>query len=122
VTTMDTTAKPAVIEPGQSLAGGQKPESANPAAKPAQVNAKPSKKVGTQLAAQDNPTQFELNETTRSKSWPTSNQDMDGYLARHNEMIGSNANNGLISYAQILTEPTEIPAEQFEQGSKQENK
>lgn len=74
-----------------------------------------------QLATQDNPSQFELNEATRSKTWPASNQDMDEYLARHNQMIGSNANNGLISYAQILSEQTEVPSEQAGQVSQESN-
>ena len=89
-----------------------------------QVNssALPSTAQNAQRAAQDNPSQFELNEATRSKTWPASNQNMDEYLARHNQMIGSNANNGLISYAQILTEATEVPAEQAAQDSNQDSK
>lgn len=88
-----------------------------------QVNssALPSAAQNTQLATQDNPSQFELNEATRSKTWPASNQDMDEYLARHNQMIGSNANNGLISYAQILSEQTEVPSEQAGQVSQESN-
>ena len=88
-----------------------------------QVNssALPSAAQNTQLATQDNPSQFELNEATRSKTWPASNHDMDEYLARHNQMIGSNANNGLISYAQILSEQTEVPSEQAGQVSQESN-
>jgi hypothetical protein len=92
------------------------------AVKPLNSSALPSKAKDIQQVAQDNPSKFELNEATRSKTWPTSNQNMDEYLARHNQMIGSNANNGLISYAQILTEPTEAPAEQASQESNQDLK
>lgn len=90
--------------------------------KPINSSAIPSAKQNIQRVAQDNPSQFELNEATRSKTWPASNQDMDEYLARHNQMIGSNANNGLISYAQILTEETEVPAEQAGKDSNQDSK
>ncbi len=82
----------------------------------------PSAKQNVQQVVQDNPAQFELNEATRSKTWPTSNQGMDEYLVRHNQMIGSNANNGLISYAQILTEPTDVPAQQAGQAGDQDLK
>lgn len=63
----------------------------------------------SQVASLNDPAQFELNESTRSKTWPRSNQGMDDYLARHNQMIDANASSGLISYAQILTdqEPTD---------------
>jgi negative regulator of sigma E activity len=92
------------------------------AVKPINSSALPSATKNIQQVAQDNPSQFELNEVTRSKTWPTSNQDMDEYLARHNQMIGSNANNGLISYAQILTETTEFPVEHAGQDSNQDIK
>ncbi|WP_297798727.1 sigma-E factor negative regulatory protein [Arenimonas sp. GDDSR-1] len=74
---------------------------AKPAARPAAKSDPPS----TQLAAADDPTRFELNEATRSKSWPKSDQALDGYLARHNQMTGSNTGNDLISYAQMLSAP-----------------
>jgi anti-sigma factor RsiW len=58
-----------------------------------------------QVVAVDDPTRFELNEATRSKSWPKRDQAMDDYLARHNQMTGSNTGNDLISYAQMLSAP-----------------
>ena len=61
--------------------------------------------ANSQIVNQDNPAQFALNEATRSKSWPKSNQAMDEYLTRHNQMIGASASNGLVSYAQIIAEP-----------------
>lgn len=54
--------------------------------------------------AQSDPSQFELNENTRSKSWPRSTQGMDDYLARHNQLVDANANNGLVSYVQLITD------------------
>ncbi|HWS40671.1 MAG TPA: RseA family anti-sigma factor, partial [Arenimonas sp.] len=38
-----------------------------------------------QNVAQTDPSQFELNENTRSKTWPRSTQGMDEYLVRHNQ-------------------------------------
>ncbi len=70
---------------------------------PTTLPAKSSNKA-IQMASQNDPAQFELNESTRSKTWPRSNQGMDDFLARHNQMIDANASNGLISYAQILTD------------------
>ena len=67
------------------------------------------------LLAQTDPSQFELNENTRSKSWPRSNQGMDDYLVRHNQMVDANSSNGLISYAQILTDEDSITQEQGDQ-------
>jgi hypothetical protein len=58
-----------------------------------------------QVVAVDDPSKFELNEATRSKSWPKRDQAMDDYLARHNQMTGSNTGNDLISYAQMLSAP-----------------
>jgi anti-sigma factor RsiW len=58
-----------------------------------------------QVAAVDDPTRFELNEATRSKTWPKRDQAMDDYLVRHNQMTGSNTGNDLISYAQMLSSP-----------------
>jgi negative regulator of sigma E activity len=113
----------AVIASGNSIAVADKPTEISDDSKPVKVDAtSTSKKASLQFASQDSPAQFELNEATRSKSWPTSNQGMDEYLIRHNQMIGSNANNGLISYAQILTEPTEVPAKQAGQASNQDSK
>lgn len=60
--------------------------------------------TSVQIASQNDPAEFELNESTRSKTWPRSNQGMDDYLARHNQMTDANASNGLISYAEILTD------------------
>ncbi|WP_395770545.1 sigma-E factor negative regulatory protein [Arenimonas sp.] len=82
---------------------------------PAAVQKAPAKQATTvavksaapsqQLAAVDDPTRFELNEATRSKSWPKRDQAMDDYLVRHNQMTGSNTGNDLISYAQMLSAP-----------------
>lgn len=72
------------------------------------------------LLAQDDPAQFELNEATRSKSWPTSSQGMQDYVVRHNEMIGANAGNGLVSYAQILAEPEQGSTAQNDQDKAQD--
>jgi|694.fasta_scaffold131755_1 anti-sigma factor RsiW len=58
-----------------------------------------------QLAAVDDLTRFELNESTRSVSWPKRDHGIDDYLARHNQMTGSNTGNDLISYAQMLSVP-----------------
>lgn len=66
----------------------------------------------SQLVAYTDPSQFELNESTRSKSWPRSNQGMDDYLVRHNQMVDANSSNGLISYAQILTNDQSTTQEQ----------
>ena len=73
--------------------------------KPATADAVKSAAPWQQLAAVDDPTRFELNEATRSKSWPKRDQAMDDYLARHNQMTGSNTGNDLISYAQMLSAP-----------------
>ena len=73
--------------------------------KPATAAAVKSAAPWQQLAAVDVPTRFELNEATRSKSWPKRDQAMDDYLARHNQMTGSNTGNDLISYAQMLSAP-----------------
>jgi hypothetical protein len=75
----------------------------------------------TILAAQDSPLQFKLNESTRAKSWPKSNQDMDDYVVRHNQMIGTNASNGLISYAQILTESVDNNVRKISQNADQDS-
>lgn len=82
-------------------------QSANPIAAP-NVN-------NPQFVAQTDPSQFELNESTRSKSWPRSNQGLDEYLVRHNQMVDANSSNGLISYAQILTNEDSIIQEQGDQ-------
>ena len=79
-------------------------QSANTTVKPSVNN--------PQLIAKTDPSQFELNESTRSKSWPRSNQGMDDYLVRHNQMVDANSSNGLISYAQILTEDESATQEQ----------
>lgn len=118
----ESTAMPAVIESSQSVADARKPENAVAGPKPVNASAKRKPVANAQQVALDNPSQFELNEATRSKSWPTSNQGMDEYLTRHNQMIGSNANNGLVSYAQILTEPTEGSEQQDALESPQDNK
>jgi len=68
--------------------------------------------ASVQIASQNDPAEFELNESTRSKTWPRSNQGMDDYLARHNQMTDANASNGLISYAEILTNQEPLPQEQ----------
>lgn len=73
--------------------------------KPTTTAAVKSAAPSEQIAAVDDPTRFELNEATRSKSWPKSDQAMDDYLARHNQMTGSNTGNDLISYAQLLSAP-----------------
>jgi len=73
--------------------------------KPTATAAVKSAAQSEQIAAVDDPTRFELNEATRSKSWPKSDQAMDDYLARHNQMTGSNTGNDLISYAQLLSAP-----------------
>jgi len=76
-------------------------ETVKPAATVAVKSAAPSE----QIAAVNDPTRFELNEATRSKSWPKRDQAMNDYLARHNQMTGSNTGNDLISYAQMLSAP-----------------
>jgi len=101
-------AEPATVTVGpiQAVADSGRPAAApdvsDGRAKPAAVKV-PSDDAA--LLAQGDPAQFELNEATRSKSWPTSSQGMEDYVVRHNEMIGANAGNGLVSYAQILAEP-----------------
>lgn len=72
-----------------------------PVAKLAVKSAPPS----ARLASVDDPTRFELNESTRSKSWPKHDQALDDYLVRHNQMTGNNTGNDLISYAQMLSAP-----------------
>lgn len=59
-------------------------------------------------AAADDPSGFELNEATRSKTWPKRDQALDDYLVRHNQMSG-NAGTDLISYAELLSEPDAAP-------------
>jgi anti-sigma factor RsiW len=102
------TAVPAALDPRAAQAG-----------KPAAVAVTGDVTAGVPVTSQDpdqrvadvnDPSQFELNETTRAKSWPKSGQDMEDYLVRHNEMIGANANSGLVSYAQILAEPEPDPS------------
>lgn len=61
--------------------------------------------------AADDPSAFELNEATRSKTWPKRDQALDDYLVRHNQMSG-NAGNDLISYADLLSEPDAAPEPQ----------
>lgn len=82
-------------------------QSANTSSAPSADNA--------QLVAQNDPSQFKLNESARSKSWPRSNQDMDEFLVRHNQMVDENSSNGLISYAQILTDEDSAIQEQGDQ-------
>lgn len=65
----------------------------------------------TAAAAADDPSAFELNEATRSKTWPKRDQALDDYLVRHNQMSG-NAGNDLISYAELLSEPERAPKPQ----------
>jgi hypothetical protein len=60
------------------------------------------------LLASSDPSQFELNEATRSTAWPKRAQGMDDYVVRHNEMAGARAGNGLVSYAQMLAEPEQV--------------
>lgn len=72
----------------------------------------PAQEPDARVASNDDPSQFELNESTRARSWPKSGQNMEDYLVRHNEMIGANANGGLVSYAQILAEPESDPTPQ----------
>jgi hypothetical protein len=67
------------------------------------------------VVAQTDPSQFELNENTRSKTWPRSTQGMDDYFTRHNQMVDANSSNGLISYAQILTDEEQSSQEQGDQ-------
>jgi hypothetical protein len=45
---------------------------------------------------------------------------MQDYVVRHNEMIGANAGNGLVSYAQILAEPEQGRPAQDDQGKAQD--
>lgn len=52
------------------------------------------------------PSQFALNEAVLAKSWPERDSAMQGYLVRHNQMAGNSAGNDLISYAELLAEPT----------------
>ncbi len=69
-------------------------------------NAAPSATV-----AAGDPANFELNEATRSKTWPKRDQALDGYLVRHNQMTGSTGSD-LISYAELLSEPDAAPEPQ----------
>lgn len=57
-----------------------------------------------------NPSQFTLNEAVLAKSWPERDSAMQGYLVRHNQMAGNSAGNDLISYAELLAEPTPVEA------------
>jgi hypothetical protein len=99
--TTQTSQNDAVVDPNNSQQG---------------VNASSALSVdNAQLVAQNDPSQFELNESTRSKSWPRSNQDMDEFLVRHNQMVDANSSNGLISYAQILTDEDSVIQEQGDQ-------
>ena len=85
----------------ETVPAAEQKASTKPIAMVATKSAAPSE----QVAAVDDPTSFELNEATRSKSWPKSDQALDDYLARHNQMTGSNTGNDLISYAQMLSAP-----------------
>jgi anti-sigma factor RsiW len=116
-------ARPATVTigPMQTVADSGKPAAA-PGVPDGRVKPAAAKKPDedAKLLAQDDPTQFELNEATRSKSWPTSSQGMQDYVVRHNEMIGANAGNGLVSYAQILAEPEQGRPAQDDQGKAQD--
>lgn len=82
----------------------------------------PAQDPDARVAGNDDPSQFELNESTRARSWPKSGQNMEDYLVRHNEMIGSNANGGLVSYAQILAEPEPDPSVQAAQDKERDTR
>jgi anti-sigma factor RsiW len=72
------------------------------------------------LLASSDPSQFELNEETRSTSWPKRVQGMDDYVVRHNEMAGARAGNGLVSYAQMLAQPEQVDAPPSDQGKERD--
>lgn len=91
------TSKPAAPQTTTARASDKAPAAGSPASE--------------QLASVDDPTRFELNEATRSKSWPKRDQGMDDYLARHNQMTGNNTGNDLISYAQMLSAPEAVSAD-----------
>jgi hypothetical protein len=69
----------------------------------------PAKKAVPSALAADDPTQFILNDATRSKAWPKRDQGMDDYLARHNQMADAAAGSDLITYAQWVSEPESAP-------------
>mgnify|MGYP003407345527 FL=1 len=111
------------IGPIQTVAVSGKPA---PAGDAPEVRAKPAgsqaRSDEAKLLAQDDPSQFELNEATRSTTWPKSSQGMEAYVVRHNEMIGVNAGNGLVSYAQILAEPEQGDPEQTGKDKEQDTR
>jgi anti-sigma factor RsiW len=107
---------PAVPEPVQSapIIVSQTPKPKAVASAPA-----PAPEAVTPVAAADDPTQFVLNDAVRSKTWPKSNQDIEGYLARHNQISYAAAGSDLITYAQSISEPTSAPDNRkTEQGEK----
>ena len=107
-------ARPAAVaaEPGPRVAKTGKPAAAAVSVTGSGIreSAGPVQDTDLRVADGNDPSQFELNESTRAKSWPKSGQDMGDYVVRHNEMIGANANSGLVSYAQILAEPEQDPS------------
>lgn len=94
-----------VPPPAPAVAEALTEPARNETAKPAVTESVKPAGPPQQIAAVDDPARFELNEATRSKSWPKRDQAMDDYLARHNRMTGSNTGNDLISYAQMLSAP-----------------
>lgn len=116
----------APVDPTDAVAVAAKPASrvlAKPAGAAATVQSAPvvrrnlqrpqlaDNAAPTAAVAGDDPSSFELNEATRSKTWPKRDQALDGYLVRHNQMAGS-AGNDLISYAELLSEPESTPEPQ----------
>jgi anti-sigma factor RsiW len=81
------------------------------APKPKAVASTPSEAQAARppVLAADDPTQFVLNDAVRSKTWPKSNQDIEGYLVRHNQISDAAAGSDLITYAQSISEPAAAP-------------
>lgn len=102
------------------------PEPAQPAPlivsqtpKPKTIASAPAPAPVTPVTAADDPTQFVLNDAVRSKTWPKSNQDIEGYLVRHNQISDAAAGSDLITYAQSISEPASVPeSRNSEQGEK----
>jgi negative regulator of sigma E activity len=107
---------PGLVVQSSSLQLTQNTPDAKPVAeKPSTVAGSKPDVDSVQVVSQSDPSQFLLNETTRSKSWPRSTQGMDDYVARHNQMADANSSNGLISYAQILTDEQQTSQQKGDQ-------
>jgi anti-sigma factor RsiW len=119
--TPDVTPSKVLIGPVLAVANSGKPAAALDTSEGrAKTIATQARRDDAKLLALDDPAQFELNEATRSTSWPKSSEGMEDYVVRHNEMIGVNAGNGLVSYAQILAEPEQGGPAQTDQDKAQD--